>query len=368
LNPNWQRRPFIGRPAIAFRSCGRLGDAYENNFEAGTGAPVSTAIIIDPEFRSLIPPMSADSLAQLEANIREHGLRDKMVLWEHQGTYTLIDGHHRLDILKRMDAEGLLHISGRIGIDQDANADEYYQILGEVGYGGLPDREAVKLWILQNQVGRRNLTKEQRVEMVAKIVLFRQEQSAAISKANLKQGHAAPDVTETATSGKRTVAAAAKEFDVPREPLQAAVNAAKGKPPRKKRKGPNGTLWDPTKYNQHPRFSHEYVGACSVCGKTNTPEHPCAAEPEIPSWVAADSLDFETCRNYALNMLRIGYDSMHRESKVNNLHLSVAKRYVEETLTDNEWSEGVLKDRLLKTAVETKQEPDDGLRTKSEAA
>ncbi len=46
----------------------------------------------------------------------------------------------------------------------------------------------------------------------------------------------APDVGKTPTSGKKTVPAAAKEFDVPEKPLQAAVNAAKGKPAAPKKK------------------------------------------------------------------------------------------------------------------------------------
>jgi len=302
--------------------------------------------------------MSADERDQLKENIRQHGLLAPLLLWAGAGItdgqepsdpLILIDGHHRFDILKELAQEDPKWEEW----DSDKLPIEFH-----FDFVYLPDREAVKLWILEHQVGRRNLTREQRVEMVAKIVLLRQEQSAAISKANLKKGSAAPDVTVSVTSGKRTVAAAAKEFDVPREPLQAAVNVAKGKPPRRKRREPNGDFYDASRFNRGPKFSHEYVGACSVCGKTNIPEHPCVAEPEIPSWVAADSLDFETCQNYALNMLRIGYDSMHRESKINNLHLSVAKRYAEETLTNLAWSEGVLKDRLFEVAVETKQEPD----------
>jgi hypothetical protein len=38
--------------------------------------PTKHPIIIDPEFSALIPPMSADSLAQLEANICEHDVLD----------------------------------------------------------------------------------------------------------------------------------------------------------------------------------------------------------------------------------------------------------------------------------------------------
>jgi hypothetical protein len=196
-------------------------------------------IIIDPKFRSLIPPMSADERAQLKENIRQHGLLSPLLLWAGAGIVdgqeppdplVLIDGHHRFEILQELAQE-------------EPKWKEWNSVKLPIefhfNFVYLTDREAVKLWILEHQVGRRNLTKEQRIEMVASIVLLRQEAAAKISRANLKQGNSAPDVTKTVPSGKRTVAAASKEFAVPRRPLQAAVNKAKGKPaapPQKKQR------------------------------------------------------------------------------------------------------------------------------------
>jgi hypothetical protein len=201
-------------------------------------------IIIDPEFRALIPPMSADERAQLKVNIEQHGLLDQIVVWGTSNGFVIIDGHHRYEILKELATdpeseffeESLEQAKGEQFFDQwvvRQSISEDVRFRSE----NFDNREAAKLWILEHQVGRRNLTKEQRIKMVARIVLLRQEQSAAISKSNLKKGDAAPDVTKTVPSGKRTVVAAAKEFDVPREPLQAAVNKAKGRPtaPRTKR-------------------------------------------------------------------------------------------------------------------------------------
>jgi hypothetical protein len=172
-------------------------------------------IIIDPEFQALIPPMSADSLAQLEANIRQRGLQDRLTIWAPNGEYILVDGYHRLKILKKLDEE--------------PDPDDDYSFLDPERY---PDRESVKIWILQNQIGRRNLTLEQRTAMVAKIVILRQQQSASVSKANLKQGDLTPEVPKSVPSGTKTVRAAAKEFDVPRAPLQAAVTAIKDNQPK----------------------------------------------------------------------------------------------------------------------------------------
>ena len=55
-------------------------------------------IQIDPEFKALIPPLSADESAQLEANLVADGCRDPLVVWGD----TLIDGHNRFEICTRL--------------------------------------------------------------------------------------------------------------------------------------------------------------------------------------------------------------------------------------------------------------------------
>lgn len=99
-------------------------------------------IHIDPEFCKLIPPMSADEAAQLEANlVAEKGARDPLVLW---GS-TLIDGHHRYDICTRLK---LAYATTTVE---------------------LKDRDAAKVWIIENQFGRRNLSKAIRIELAMKL-------------------------------------------------------------------------------------------------------------------------------------------------------------------------------------------------------
>lgn len=183
-------------------------------------------VIIDPEFRALIPPMSADSLAQLEANIREHGLRERLTLWRYlKDEYILIDGHHRFEILKRLVKEEDSRFYGE-DLSYHNGTKDIYSVVE------LVDHDAVKLWILENQVGRRNLTKEQRIEMVARIVMMRQEQTEKTKRANLKIGAVAPEVGKMPTSGKKTVEDAAREFGVPQKPLQQAVTAVKDNQPK----------------------------------------------------------------------------------------------------------------------------------------
>lgn len=92
-----------------------------------------TKPIIDPEFHALIPPLSDDERAQLEANIRAEGCRDALVTW--QGI--LVDGHNRFEICERLSLP-----YKTTAID-------------------LKDRSAAADWIDRNQLGRRNLTPDQ---------------------------------------------------------------------------------------------------------------------------------------------------------------------------------------------------------------
>ena len=52
---------------------------------------------IDQEFKSLIPPLTAEEYAQLEKNVIAEGCRDALVIW--QGT--IIDGHIRYEICQK---------------------------------------------------------------------------------------------------------------------------------------------------------------------------------------------------------------------------------------------------------------------------
>jgi len=87
-------------------------------------------IKIDPEFKSLIPPLSSEEYAQLEANIIKEGCRDPLVLWKG----TLIDGHNRNEICTRH------------GIDFETTEKDF------------ASREEVEDWMDANQLGRRNLS------------------------------------------------------------------------------------------------------------------------------------------------------------------------------------------------------------------
>jgi hypothetical protein len=89
-------------------------------------------IRIDPAFERLMQPLSDAEYAQLEANLLAEGCPDALVLWAEEGI--LLDGHHRLRIC------------------------EAHSIAYQTRTLSFPDREAAMVWMIANQLGRRNST------------------------------------------------------------------------------------------------------------------------------------------------------------------------------------------------------------------
>jgi len=93
---------------------------------------------IKAEFKNLIQPLSADEFSQLEQNILSHGkCRDAIKVWRN----FIIDGHNRYEICRK---HGLTYTVEQLRF---------------------PSKEAVKLWIAENQLGRCNLSKAMRIEI-----------------------------------------------------------------------------------------------------------------------------------------------------------------------------------------------------------
>lgn len=115
------------------------GNAY---FE-GVVDSVHVTLTVDEEFQSLIPPLSDDERRQLEENILQDGIRDPLVVW--QGHGIIVDGHNRYSIATK---HGLPFKTREIAFT---------------------DRDAVKLWIVQNQFGRRNLSAYDRSILALKL-------------------------------------------------------------------------------------------------------------------------------------------------------------------------------------------------------
>lgn len=146
---------------------------------------MSVDIVIDPEFRALIPALSAEERAQLEANILDQGCRDPLVVWANERARVLIDGHNRHEICTR-------HSLGFAVVEMQFES-----------------REDVADWIDANQLGRRNLTPD-----AFRLLLGRRYNRAKKSKAlNLKQ-NAPKDQSDPSVHGESTAAVLAAQHGV----------------------------------------------------------------------------------------------------------------------------------------------------------
>ena len=120
------------------------------------------SIIIDPEFQSLIPPLSTDEYTQLEKNIVKDGIRDALIVWpQGNGNDILIDGHNRF----------------RISV-------AHFGIRFEIKRMSFKDRDEAKRWIILNQFGRRNLSAYDRSLLALKLKPAIAEQAKENQKAS----------------------------------------------------------------------------------------------------------------------------------------------------------------------------------------
>jgi len=84
---------------------------------------------INPAYKNLIPPLSTDEYLQLEANLVESGIREPISTWKD----TIIDGHNRYELAQKHNLPF---------------PTEEYDFTNE--------NDAIQ-WIINNQLGRRNL-------------------------------------------------------------------------------------------------------------------------------------------------------------------------------------------------------------------
>lgn len=98
---------------------------------------------IDPEFQNKIPPLTGDEFTQLEENILDAGeVYEPITVWND----TIIDGHNRYKVV-------LMHPGIRWRV-REVNFDDKWEAFD---------------WMYKNQLGRRNLTDEQRMFLIGKM-------------------------------------------------------------------------------------------------------------------------------------------------------------------------------------------------------
>lgn len=104
---------------------------------------------IEPEFRDKIPPIGEDEFKQLRENILAAGeVYEPLVVWNG----VLLDGHNRWKVIRE-------------------NPSIKYRIR-EMSF---PDKWAAFEWMYKNQLGRRNLTDEQREYTIGKMYEARKQ-------------------------------------------------------------------------------------------------------------------------------------------------------------------------------------------------
>lgn len=112
---------------------------------------------IDPELRDLLPPLTSDEYKQLEKNIVENGYDRNFPIMEWHGF--IVDGHNRYTICEKHNID---FISGTLGYET---------------------KEEVMEWMLDIQLGRRNLSPIQRIAVTERYRPIYEKQA----RENLKQ-------------------------------------------------------------------------------------------------------------------------------------------------------------------------------------
>ena len=158
---------------------------------------------IDPEFQNQIPPLTDDEYKQLEENILKEGkLISPLIVWNN----TLVDGHNRYAILQKHP---------------------------EICFSTMPlrfeNREEAIAWICRNQLGRRNLSPEQKRYLLGKqyeaekkaAKIFRGNQYTLAKKSGGDHG-------DNHHSGKKTCDRIAEENGVSRASVLRASHYTRG--------------------------------------------------------------------------------------------------------------------------------------------
>ena len=127
-------------------------------------------IKINEEFKKLIPPMEEDEYQQLETSIKKEGVREPLTLWND----ILVDGHNRKEIADKL------------------------KVSYKTTKKNFKDKTEVILWMIDNQLGRRNISKYDRTRLNLK----KEDILRPIAKAN--QGKRNDLVKNSERSSQRT--------------------------------------------------------------------------------------------------------------------------------------------------------------------
>lgn len=98
-------------------------------------------LVVDSDLQKLIPPLDPEERRLLEKSIVADGCRHPLIVWESDDQRVLVDGHNRYDICRK------------------------HQLDFDIEIEPFEDRTQVILWMINNQMGRRNLADIDRINL-----------------------------------------------------------------------------------------------------------------------------------------------------------------------------------------------------------
>lgn len=189
---------------------------------------IKNRLLILPELQAFIPPLLPDELAQLESNIRKDGCREALLVWETTNgivtggedttpVYVLIDGHNRYTICQKL------------GLDFRINLVEEFRTMAEV-----------RGFMIDNQLGRRNLTPEQMAYLRGLRYLTERNERGKYDRSEHKgqnvpydsetdpESAEMPSTASSLAKGSSTSARLAKQFNVNEKTIKRDAEFAAG--------------------------------------------------------------------------------------------------------------------------------------------
>jgi len=140
------------------------------------------------EFKNLIPPLTNEEYNLLERSILEEGVRDPLVIY---GDLMIVDGHNRFEIAQKHN------------LDFKTVSKEFKNM------------DEIKIWIIENQLGRRNLNESQRAMIAARLANVQQGDNQYIKEGPPIGGTSVSqsDAATLLNVGERTIQRAKKIID-----------------------------------------------------------------------------------------------------------------------------------------------------------
>ena len=161
---------------------------------------------IDPEFRDKIPPLTEEEYKQLKENILEDGeVYEPISVWNG----TIVDGHNRWKII----CENKQTLDGKYKIRQL----------------DFENKHMAFEWMYKKQLGRRNLTDEQRTMLIGKMYESRKKSHGAFNRFLIDQSpsHQNDDLQDDRKEGK-TAKEVAAELGIGKATVERAERFSQG--------------------------------------------------------------------------------------------------------------------------------------------